>query len=965
VARTRAPVHVASAPVRGPGTLRIGVLGALRAADATGADVTPDGDLQRRLLALLVLRRGHVVSVDDAVEALWPRRVPADPAAALQTHVFRLRRVLPEGVVASSGAGYRVDPAMVDVDADRLARAVTDASALLPADPSAAAQLLTAALDAWRGAPYPELVDTDVGRAEAARLDDLRARAVEVRADALLHAGAADDVIAELTDLVDGHPLRERPRELLMAALAAAGRHAEALRTYDDFRRVLAAELGVEPSPALAARHVELLRGGAGLVRPRHRLPSPVTSFVGRDQLVAEATAMAAGSRVVTMLGPGGVGKTRALIEVGHRLLAADPERPVVLCELASSSPATVLDTVATALGIDQRPHVPVADRIVSLLEDSTLVLLLDNCEHVLERVAELVDHVIVRCPGVTVLTSSRERLRVAGEQLCPVPPLPLAADGPAQRLFVERARAVRPGFEPTAVERTTIDDIVTRLDGLPLAIELAAARLHTMTVEEVAAGLDRRFRLLATGPRHVARHRSLAAAVTWSYDLLDDDGRDVLADVSVFAGSFTAEGAAAVAGIDHGAALDVLDGLTERSLVTRLPDGRFVLLETLRAFGADRLQVTGRAGDAAARHARHHVAWIEAADARMRGPDGAGVLREIDAGIPELRAALTWCLANGEVELAGRLVVALGDYGYLRLRPDVLSWANEVLAHDPDGLTGPAEDLWATSAEWAWIIGDVPDTGVRLDRSLALSARAGTRPTQRALHMLAAQALVDGQLTTARSWLRHATATADLGESLILGALHVLALTYGGDPAADVARALLERAGELCTPHAAFAWYAAGEAVMADDVPLARARLAHALELADATGATLVTGVAGSTDVSIEARDGDPLVAAAEYRRLVDHWRRAGMWATQWTTLRAIAALLGRLGRDRDAAVLVGAVTTTTSGHRLFGADEVAMRELGARLRASMGGAAYDAAYDEGAALDGDAAVEHALRAL
>ena len=199
----------------------------------------------------------------------------------------------------------------------------------------------------------------------------------------------------------------------------------------------------------------------------------------------------------------------------------------------------------------------------------------------------------------------------------------------------------------------------------------------------------------------------------------------------------------------------------------------------------------------------------------------------------------------------------------------------------------------------------------------------------------------------------------------MILGGLHVLTLSYGGDPAADVALALLDRAGDLCTPHAAFAWYAAGEAVMADDVALARARLGRALELADATGATLVTGVAGSTDVSIEARDGDPLVAAAEYRRLVDHWRRAGMWATQWTMLRAIASLLGRLGRDRDAAVLVGAVTSTTSGHRLFGADEVAMRELGARLRASMGGAAYDAAHDEGSALDGDAAVEHALRAL
>jgi hypothetical protein len=194
---------------------------------------------------------------------------------------------------------------------------------------------------------------------------------------------------------------------------------------------------------------------------------------------------------------------------------------------------------------------------------------------------------------------------------------------------------------------------------------------------------------------------------------------------------------------------------------------------------------------------------------------------------------------------------------------------------------------------------------------------------------------------------------------------LRALTLSYGGDPAADAARAVLDRAGDMRTPHAAFAWYAAGEAVTGHDVALARARLGRALELADASGATFVTGVAGTTDVSIEARDGDPHRAAAEYRRLIEHWRRAGMWATQWTMLRAIASLLGRLGRDRDAAILVGAVTSTAAGHRLFGADEVAMRELGERLRASMGDAAYGAALDVGNVLDGDAAVEHALRAL
>ncbi len=328
----------------------------------------------------------------------------------------------------------------------------------------------------------------------------------------------------------------------------------------------------------------------------------------------------------------------------------------------------------------------------------------------------------------------------------------------------------MRPGFVPSPEEETIIDDIVARLDGLPLAIELAAARLHTMGVDEVAAGLDRRFRLLATGPRHVARHRSLAAAVTWSFDLLDTALRDVLLDVSVFAGAFTAEDAAAVAGIDAMAARDALDTLTERSLVTRAPNGRFVLLETLRAFGADRLELAGRAATVSERHARHEVAWIEAADRRMRAPSGGDVIAEIDAALPELRAALTWCLTHDDAELAGRLAVALGDYGQFRLRPDVLAWADEVLAHDPADTSSLAAELWATSAMRAWIVGDLGETAARLDRALAVTARHGARHARLVLDMLGALAMFEGQLATALTWLRRAGAVAEDDAGVVAG---------------------------------------------------------------------------------------------------------------------------------------------------------------------------------------------------
>ncbi len=248
-----------------------------------------------------------------------------------------------------------------------------------------------------------------------------------------------------------------------------------------------------------------------------------VTSLVGRDALVVEVLALVAAHRLVTLLGPGGVGKTRMLGEIGRRLRAERPDRPVVMCELATADEESVVDVVAAALGIEGRPDVGLADRVAAVLGDTEIVVLLDNCEHVLDPVAELVERLLATCPNVRLVATSRERLRVAGEQLCSVPTLGTSSDdAPAVQLFVERAGAVAPGFDPGPDELDAIADIVRRLDGLPLAIELAAARLHTLDVAEVAAGLDRRFVLLSSGYRTSSRHGSLNAAVSWSFDLLE-----------------------------------------------------------------------------------------------------------------------------------------------------------------------------------------------------------------------------------------------------------------------------------------------------------------------------------------------------------------------------------------------------------------------------------------------------------
>ncbi|HEY6532407.1 MAG TPA: BTAD domain-containing putative transcriptional regulator, partial [Acidimicrobiales bacterium] len=858
--------------------LRVQVLGPIRALDAEGHDRTPDGVLQRRLLALLVLRRGHVVSVDAAVDVLWPVDPPLDPAAALQNHISRLRRRLPDGAVGSVGDGYRLEPARVALDADRLA-AMVDAGRLdegLDAD-------LGSVLDAWDGPAYPELDDVDAGRTEAVRLEDLRVRARELLAERRLTAGDTVGLVAELAALVDAEPLRERPRALLMEALVAEGRQVDAQRAYDEFRRQLADELGNEPTPVLAARHAQLLQGvgGSGAARPT-RLPVPASSLIGREELIEEVVALAGSSRLVTLVGPGGVGKTRMLLEVGRRLALVGP--PVVLAELASVDARSAVEAVAVALGIDTRAGIDPTARITGVLGDQELVLLLDNCEHVVDTVAAMVDEVLLRCPGVRVVATTRERLRVGGEQVSVVPALP--DDGPfsaAVELFVERARSVVPRFEPDDTDRDRILELVARLDGLPLAIELAAARLHTLELEEVLAGLDRRFAVLEGGNRANARHASLGAAVAWSYGLLDRALQDAFVDLSVFVDPFEASAAAAVCGTDERTVTEILSQLVERSLVVRVPSRRYGLLETLRAFGAERLGESGRLALVGARHAHHQVEWVERAQDRLAVP-GRPVLAEIDRALPELRAALGWLMDHDEVEQAGSLVAALLDYGVLRLRPDVMAWAEEVLALDAHRVGPHAPRLWVVAAYAAWLTGDMVESERRTAMALeAGQAGSGSVPPE-VLSIRGNQALFEGELSEAAAWYGRAV-EASRGQSarrIFVAATELLPLGYAGDPSVGgKARALLDEVGEVETPYAAYAWYCAGEAVLTSDLELARTRLAMAIELAEATHTSFVTGVAGASKVSIDARLGDPADAATAYRRLIEHWRRAGVWST------------------------------------------------------------------------------------
>jgi predicted ATPase/DNA-binding SARP family transcriptional activator len=655
--------------------MRFGVLGAVAAWQPDGTQVAVGGPRSRTLLALLALEAGRFVPAERLIDGMYGEYPPDGAANALQSQVSRLRTALKESApVEFTAAGYRlaVEPDEVDVHCfERLAR---EGRALLKTGEHArAATTLGEALALWRGAAFTDLTDAPFAAAQATRLEELRAEAVDDHVEARLALGQAEDVLAGLRETVTAQPLRERPRAQLVRALAAGGRPADALAAFEDARRTLADELGADPGPDLAEAHLAVLRGD-GEKPVISALPAQLTSFVGRDAELRQVTELLAHNRLVTLTGPGGTGKTRLAIEVS----AAEPG-PVAFVELAPHESADVARAVLTALGLRDAPLTTrggpqdPAERLVAALRDRTTLLVLDNCEHVVDGTARLAARLLAACPGLRVLATSREPLGITGEQLAPVPRLAVPPPGtsasqaveyPAIRLFADRAAASDPAF---AVDESTIGDvqhICAALDGLPLALELAAARVRTLGLGEIATRLDDRFRLLARGSRTAeARHRSLRGVVGWSWDLLGDDERELARRLTVFPGGATASAAAEVCGADP----DLLPELADKSLV-EAAGGRFRMLETIRAFGAEKLAEAGEAEAFHRAHAEYFLRFAEEADPMLRTAAQLEWLERIDADYDNLLAALRWATGN-DVVLALRLVPLLAMYWWMRGR--------------------------------------------------------------------------------------------------------------------------------------------------------------------------------------------------------------------------------------------------------------------------------------------------------
>ena len=658
------------------------MLGPLVVVNDDGAEVPLKGARLRGLLALLVLHVGDVVAAERIAAELWGDDPPADSSAALQTQVSRLRAALRaggiEGCIETRKPGYVLDVDQTCVDAHRFETALHEGRASLDAgEPAAASAVLSAGLALWRGEVLADLADEDLARPEHARLTELRRLAVEDRVDADLAAGRHDEIVGELEGLVAAEPLRERRTAQLMLALYRSGRQADALRAYQATRHVLGEELGIEPGADLRRLEAAILAQDAALdlagaprspgtrSTPRHRIPAPLARLLGRTDELARVEAMVADHRLVSLVGPGGAGKTRLGVEVGRRVERAF-EDGAAMVELASvDDPAAVVGAVARALGTDEpRDATAAGEQLAEVLGERQLLLLLDNCEHVLDEVTRLATTLLGRCPRLSILATSRQGLGVPGEVSLLVPPLERSA---ALALFAERADAASPGFVLDDGSRAAVDEVCARLDDMPLAIELAASRMRVFSTAQLAERLDDRFRVVTGSARGaLPRQQTLRAVVDWSYDLLDDQERRVFERLSVFAGGCdlaAAEWVCAGEGVDVADVADVLARLVEKSLViaTPLDDGRrFTMLQTLVEYGRERLAATeGAADDARRRLALWLLDQAKRGEAHGQGDRLSFALR-FGRELDNVRVGLAWAVEHDPalaVEIAARLV--------------------------------------------------------------------------------------------------------------------------------------------------------------------------------------------------------------------------------------------------------------------------------------------------------------------
>ncbi|HYU40319.1 MAG TPA: BTAD domain-containing putative transcriptional regulator [Acidimicrobiia bacterium] len=922
--------------------MRYEILGGLRVLRGQ-AQVTLGGPKAQRLLAALMVDAPRAVERDVLVERLWGDHPPATARTALQVHVSHLRHALEpdqrggaRSVVRTTGEGYVLEIDRPRTDADRFESLTREAEDLAVADPDRALGVLESARALWRGRPWGALADQPWLRGDVARLEELRRRADELWADVQLALGRHELIVDALARAVEQEPLREHRWEQLMVVLYRCGRQAEALRAFQDARRTLTEELGIEPTPALRALEQAVLVQDPSLdaptrpppARPRHNLPAALTSLVGREDDLRATRKLVEASRLVTLTGVGGVGKTRLAVQSSADLVPRFADG-AWLVELAPiSDPGLVPGSVAATLGLRERGGQSVVDMIADYLADRSLLLVVDNCEHVIDAAARLVDTLLNAAPNLHVLGASREALGLPYEQVLRVPVLEVPAPSDdtdadrlagsaAVRLFVERARAVMASFGLTAENQADVAELCRRLDGIPLALELAAVRIDSMTPAEIVHHLEHRFQLLGVDRKHAGRHQTLRGTIDWSHQLLERNEQTLFSRLSVFAGGWTittARSVAAGSGLDEPTVLDGLAGLVRKSMVVAesvAKTTRYRMLESLRRYAHERLVSSGEEVAVRTRHAEHFTRLVEGLADDVRGPRQDAAYRTLLTELDNIRAAFDWHLAAGDAVTALRLVRILRTFWTELMPSEGVQRALAAVALG--GNASPAARAGGLAdAAWIGYVSGREECARHAEESVAVSQAAGIPHDPEALCTLALADLYAGRFDRALARLEEATvasraiddpyeiAAALTGTCMVRAILgDTDAALAAGEEAVAIARDLgyvTQIAGSLGA--LGFAWGAR-------DLERGVALLDESLALkSDTTYSALARVVSGHLRVMLGDHDG----ALRLFGETLEIYGQLGDAFYLPTSLEGTAAALCSRGRAAAAARLLGA---------------------------------------------------------